>query len=89
MDNTSMGKFEDLVLEKFSRDQLWKTSKHLDTACSLIGDPNFVDFVDHVQVKALLDNSMISQIETSEVESTYPIGSNRSMENGRKISHEK
>ena len=88
MDNTSTGKFEDLILEKFSRDQLLKTSKHPNTTSSLVGDPNLVDFVDPVQVKALLDNSVISQIETSKVKSNFPIGSNRSMDNRRNISPE-
>ena len=82
MDDSLPGKFEDLILEIFYRDQLLKTSKHPNTTSSLVGDPKIVD---PVQVKALLDNSVISQIETSEVESTSLIGSNRSMENGMKI----
>ena len=89
MDDTSIGKFEDLTLENFFRDQLLITSKHPNTTSSIVGDPNFVDFVDPVQVKTLLIKSVISQIETSKVESTSPIGSNRSMANGRNISLEK
>ena len=88
MDDTLTRKFEDIILQKVSLDQLLKTSKHLNATASLVGDPNFVDFVDPVQVKAPLDDSVTSQIETSEVESTFPIGSNRSMANGRKISPE-
>ena len=86
MDDASTRKFEDLSLENFSRDQLLKTSKHPNTTSSLVGDPNCVDLV---QVKTLPDNSIISQIETSEVESNFPIGSNKSMANRRKISLEK
>ena len=86
MDDTSTGKFDDIILEIFSRDQLFKTSKHPNTTSSLVGDPNFVY---PIQVKALLDNSVISQIETSKVETTSPIGSNRIMANGRKISPKK
>ena len=89
MDDTLTGKFEDLILEIFSRDQLLKTSKYPNTTSSLVGDPNFVELVDPVQVKSLLDKSVISQIETFDVEYTSPIGSNRSMANGRKISPEK
>ena len=89
MDDTMTRKFEDLILEKFSRDHLLKTSNYPNTTPFLEGDPNFVDSVDLVQVKALLDNSVISQIETSKVKSNFPIGSNRSMANGRKISLEK
>ena len=88
MDDTLTGIFEDLILENISRDQLLKASNHLN-ATSLVGDPNFVEFVDPVQVKALIDNYVISQIETSKAESTFPIRSNRSMANGRKISPEK
>ena len=89
MDDTLTGKFEDLILENFSRDQLLKTSKYPNTTSSLVGDPKFVELVDLVQVKSLLDKSVISQIETFDVEYTSPIGSNRSMANGRKISPEK
>ena len=89
MDDTLTGKFEDLILENFSRDQLLKTSKYPNTTSSLVGDPNFVELVDPVQVKSLLDKSVISQIETFDVEYTSPIGSNRSMANGRKISPKK
>ena len=53
MDDVLIGKFEDLILEIFSRDQLLKTSKHPNTTSYLVGDLNFVDFVDHVQVKTL------------------------------------
>ena len=89
MGDTSIGKFEDIILEKKIRDQLLKTSKNPNATSSLVGDPNFVDFVNPVQVKALLKNSIISQIETSEVESTSRIRSNGRMKNGRKISPEK
>ena len=82
MDDTLIGIFEDLILENISRDQLLKTSKHPNTTSSLVGDP---DFVDPIQIKALLDDFVISQIETSKVESNYPIGSNRSMANRRNI----
>ena len=89
MDDTLTGIFEDLILENILRDQLLKTSNHPNTTYSLVGDSNFVDLVYPVQVKALLDNSVISQIETSKVESTSPIGSNRSIANGRNISPKK
>ena len=89
IDDTLTGKFEDLILENFSRDQLLKTSKYPNTTSSIVGDPNFVELVDLVQVKSLLDKSVISQIETFDVEYTSPIGSNRCMANGRKISPEK
>ena len=63
MDNTSTEKFGDLILEKFSRDRLLETSKHPNTTSSIVGDPNFVDFVDPVQAKALLDNSIIHTLK--------------------------
>ena len=89
MDDTLTKIFEDLVLENILRDQLLKTSKHPNTTSSPVGDLNFVDLVEPIQLKELLENAVIPQIETSKVESTYPIGSNRIMANGRKISPEK
>ena len=86
MDDTLTGISEDLILENILRDQLLKSSKHPNTTSSLVGDPNFVD---PIQIKELLNDSVISQIETSKVESISPIGSNRSMANGRNISLEK
>ena len=86
MDDTLTGIFEDLILENISRYQLLKTYKHPNTTSSLVGDPKFVD---PIQIKAHLDDSVISEIETSKVESTSPIGSNRSMANMRNISPEK
>ena len=86
MHDTLTGIFEDLILENISRDQLLKTSKHPNTASSLVGD---LKFVDPIQTKSLLDDFVISQIETSKVESTSHIGSNRIKANGRKISPEK
>ena len=86
MDDTLKRIFEDLILENISRDQLLKSSKHPNTTSSLEGDPNLAN---PVQIKALPDDSVISQIGTPKVESTSPIGSNRSMDNGRNISPEK
>ena len=55
-------------------------SNPINTTFSLVGDPNFVDFVDPAQVKALFGTSIdtvISQIETSTVEPTIPLGFNK------------
>ena len=59
---------------------------------SLVGDPNFVDFVDPDQVKTLFGNPIdiiISQIETSRVEPTFPLGFNKITTDQRNISPEK
>ena len=51
-----------------------------NTTFSLVGDPNFVDFVDPAQVKDLFGtyvDPVISQIETSTVEPTIPLGFNK------------
>ena len=58
----------------------------------LVGDPNFVDFIDPTQVQALfgrLTSTFISQIETSIIAPTIPIGSNKNIVGRRKISPEK
>ena len=63
-----------------------------NTTFSLVGDPNFFDFVDPTQVKALFGTSVdpiISQIETSIVEPTIPLGFNKKTIDQRKISPEK
>ena len=63
-----------------------------NTTFSLVGDPNFIDFVDPSQVKALFGTSVdpvISQIETSIVEPTIPLGFNKNTVYQRKISPEK
>ena len=63
-----------------------------NTTFSLVGDPNFVDFIDPSQVKSLFGNSVdpiISKIETSTVEPTIPLGFNKNMVDQRKISFEK
>ena len=59
---------------------------------SLVGDPNFVNFVDPTQVKSLFGTlvyPIISQIETSTVEPTIPLRFNRNTVDERKISLEK
>ena len=67
---------KDLVHEEVQEDQPLETpspplvSNPINTSLSLVGDPNFVDFVDPAQVKALFGTSIdpvISQIETSTV----------------------
>ena len=58
----------------------------------MIPNLNFVDFVDLAQVKALFGTSVdpvISQIETSTVEPTIPLGFNKNTVDQRKISPEK
>ena len=63
-----------------------------DTNFSLVGDPNFVNFIDLSQVQALFGNSkntVISQIETCTVVPTIPIGLKKSMVDQRKISTKK
>ena len=55
-------------------------SNPINTNFSLVGDTNFVDFVDPTQVKSLFGTSVdpvISQIETSIVEPTTPLGFNK------------
>ena len=62
-----------------------------NTTFSIVGDLNFVDFVDLGQVKALFGTSVdlvISQIETSIVEPTIPLRFNKNMVDQRKISPE-
>ena len=52
----------------------------------------FVDFIDPTQVKALfgnLTNTFISQIETSIVEPTFPLGFNQKTIDQRNISPKK
>ena len=52
----------------------------INTTFSLVGDLNFVDFVDPDQVKSLFGNSVdpvILQIETSTVEPNIPLGFNK------------
>ena len=67
-----------------------------DTTLSLVGDPNFVNFIDPAQVKALFGssiNTIVSQIETSTVEPTLPVEPNKhtadNFSHRRKISLEK
>ena len=89
---------KDPVPEEVQVDQPLETSNPplvlnpINTTCSLVGDPNFVEFVDLAQVKALFGTSVdpvISQIETSTVEPTIPLGFNKNMVDQRKISPEK
>ena len=61
----------------------------INTTFSLVGDPNFVDFVDPAQAKSLFGTSVdpvISQIETSTVEPTIPPGFNKNTVDQRNIS---
>ena len=58
----------------------------------LVEDLNFVNFIDPAHVQALFGNStdtVISQIETSTVVPTIPIGPNKSTVDRRKISPKK
>ena len=51
-----------------------------DTTFSLVGDPNFVNFIDPTKVQALFGSStniVISQIETSIVEPTISVEPNK------------
>ena len=77
---------EDLISEEIQKDQPLVTSssplvtKPKDTTFSLVGGPNLVDLVDPKQVKSLFGNpivTVISQIETSTVEPTFPLGFNK------------
>ena len=63
-----------------------------NTTFSLVGNLNFVDFVDPSRVKSLFGkfiDPVISQIETSKVEPTLHLGFNKNMVDQRKISPEK
>ena len=88
----------DIISEEIQEDQPLETSNPPlvlnpnSTTFSLVGDLNFIDFVDPAQVKALFGNSIdpvISQIETSTVEPTIPLGFNKSSVDKRKNSPEK
>ena len=88
---------EDLILEEIQKDQPLVTSisplvtKPKDTTFSLVGSPNLVYLVDPEQVKAVFGNpidTVISQIETSTVEPTFPLGFNKKTVHQRKISPE-
>ena len=77
---------KDPVPEEFQEDKPLETPSPplvpnpINTTFSLVGDPNFVDFVDPAQVKALFGMSVdpvISQIEISIVEPTIPLGFNK------------
>ena len=77
---------KDPIPEEVQVDQPLETSSPpldsnpINTTFSLVGDSNFVDFVDPAQVKALfgpLVDPTISQIETSIVEATIPLGFNK------------
>ena len=49
---------------------------------SQVGSPDFIDVVDPEQVKDLFGNpldTVISQIETSTIETTLPLGFNKKM----------
>ena len=89
---------KDLIPKEFQEDQPLETSNPplvsnpINTTFSLVGDLNFVDFVDPAQVKALFGTSIdpiISQIETSTVEPTIPLGFNKDTVDQMKISPEK
>ena len=59
-----------------------------NTTFSIVGDPNFINFIDPAQVQALFGistNTVISQIETSIVVPTIPIESNKNIVDQRKI----
>ena len=82
-EGTLEGGPKDLIPEEVQEDQPLQTSipplvsNPINTTFSLVGDPNFVDFVDPAQVKALFGTSIdpvISQIQTSTIEPTIPLG---------------
>ena len=94
-EGTLVGGPKDLILEEVQKDQPLGTSNPPlvlnpnNTTFSLVGDPNFVDFVDLAEVKTLFGSSIdpvISQIETSTVEPTIPLGFNKNMVDQRKLS---
>ena len=96
-EGTLEGGPKDLNPEEVQEDQPLGTSNPplvlnlINTIFSLVGDPNFIDFVDVAEVKALFGNSVdpvISQIETSTVEPTIPLGFNKNIVDQRKISIE-
>ena len=77
---------KDLISEEIQKDQPLVTSssplvtKPNDMTFSLVGSLNFVDLVNPEQVKSLFGNpadTVISQIETSIVEPTLPLGFNK------------
>ena len=85
-EGTLAGGPKDLISEEVQEDQPLETSNPPlvlnpnNTTFSLVRDPHFVDFVDPAQVKSIFGNSIdpvISQIETSIVEPTIPIGFNK------------
>ena len=72
---------KDPVTEEVQEDQPLETprppllSNPINTTFSLVGDPNFVDFVDPAQVKALFGTSVdlvILQIENFYIRTYYP-----------------
>ena len=76
---------KDLIPEENQEDQPLEiyspplVSNPIKTTFSLVGDLNFINFVDSAQVKALfgtLVDPVISQIETSTVEPIIPLGFN-------------
>ena len=82
---------EDVIPKQIQRDQPLVTStsplvtQPKNTTFSLVGSPNFVYFVDPEQVKALFGNPLdivISQIETSTVEPTFPLGFKKMVDQG-------
>ena len=89
-EGTLEGGPKDLISEEIQEDQPLEISNPPlvlnlnNTTFSLVGDPNFIEFVDPVLVKDLFGNLMdtiISQIETSIVEPTLPLGFNKNMVN--------
>ena len=89
---------KDPVPEKVQVDQPLETPSPplvpnpINTTFSIVGDLNFVNFVNLAQLKALfgtLVDPVISHIETSTVEPTIPLGFNKNMVDQRNISPEK
>ena len=87
-EGTLAGDHKDLILEEVQEDQPLEISNPPlvlnpnNTTFSLVGDPNFVDFVDPSQVKYLFGtfiDPVISQTKTYTVEPTIPLGFNRNM----------
>ena len=77
-----MGSPKDPIAEEIQEGQPLETlnpprvQKLNNTTFSLVGDPNFVDFIDPAQVQSLFGgstNTVISQIKTSIVATTIPI----------------
>ena len=89
------GNIKDLIYEEVQEGQPLQilnpplVQKPNDTTFSLVGDPNFINFIDPAEVGDLFGSStniFISHIETSIVVPTIPIELNKNIVDHRKIS---